>query len=100
MAFDASPGAPLPPPLLPGAGPHASEPQEAKLTARLGRNEYVAPDRLPAHPASRVVGALRGLWRAHSMGELAGLMGALGLGRRRKGRGYWLVKGELELLCS
>jgi hypothetical protein len=57
-----------------------------QLQGKLGDVEYVTPDALPQHPAARVVGTLRRLWRAGGMGEIAADMG----GRHRGG---WLCRG-------
>jgi hypothetical protein len=45
------------------------------LEHHLGADEYVTPNKLAEHPAGRVVGTLRRLWRAKSMTEICDDMG-------------------------
>jgi len=51
-----------------------------QLQVKLGEKQYITPDRLAGHPASRVVGVLKRLWKARSMQEICDVMGGFGFG--------------------
>lgn len=60
---------------LPAAPPPLPSHPSRQLQKKLGNVEYVTPDKIDTHPVGRVVGVLKRMWKAQTMGEICQSMG-------------------------